>query len=58
MKGHDREILTQCVEGESYQGTTQRDAKKGLLSRIYITGVARDLYPGTIQQRHMKSLAR
>ena len=52
MKGHDREILTQCVEGESYQGTTQRDAKKGLLSRIYITVlcVARDLYPGTIQQ--------
>ena len=38
-------------EGKSYQGTTQRDAVNGLLSRIYITVlcVANDLYPGTTQ---------
>ena len=44
-------ILMHCVEGKSYQGTTQRDAVKGLLSRIYITVlcVANDLYPGITQ---------
>ena len=42
----------QCVEGKSYQGTTQRDAVKEILSRIYITVlcVAKDLYPGTTQR--------
>ena len=40
------------VEGKSYQGTTQRDPVKALLSRIYITVlcVAKDLYPGTTQK--------
>ena len=40
------------VEGKSYQGTTQRDTVKGLLSKIYITVlcVAKDLYPGTTQR--------
>ena len=42
----------QCVEGKSYEGTTKRDAVKGLLSRIYITVffVAKELYPGTTQR--------
>ena len=40
-----------CVEGKSYQGTTQKDAVKGLLSTIFNTVlcVAKDLYPGTTQ---------
>ena len=55
MKSHARENLNTyalCgVEGKSYQGTTQRDPVKSLLSRIYITVlcVAKDLYPGTTQ---------
>ena len=42
-------ILMHSVEGKSYQGTTQRDTVKGLLSRIYITVlyVAKELYPET-----------
>ena len=41
-----------CVKRKSYQGTTQRDAVKGLLSRIYITVlcVEQDLYPGITQR--------
>ena len=41
-----------CVKGKSYQGTTERDAVKGLLKRIYITVlcVEKDLYPGTTQR--------
>ena len=41
-----------CVEGKSYQGTTQRDPVNGLLSRIYITVfcVAKDFYSGTTQR--------
>ena len=41
-----------CVEGKSYQGTTEKDAVKVLLSRIYITvfSVAKELYPGTTQR--------
>ena len=40
-----------CVEGKSYKGTTQRDAVKGLLKRIFNTVlcVAKDLYPRTTQ---------
>ena len=45
-------IIMHCVEGKSYQGTTQRDTVKGLLSRIHITVlcVAKDLSPGTTQR--------
>ena len=41
-----------CVEGKSYQGTTQKDEVKGLLGRIYITVlcVGKDLYPETTQR--------
>ena len=35
------------MEGKSYQGTTQRDAVKGLLNKIC---VEKDLYPGTTQR--------
>ena len=46
------------VEGKSYQGTTERDAVKVLLSRIYITvlSVAKDLYPGTTQRDTLRVL--
>ena len=54
MKGHARENLNPYAlcGRESYQGTTERDAEKGLLSRIYITVlcVAKDLYPRTTQR--------
>ena len=41
-----------CVEGKPYQGTTERDAVKVLLSRIYISvlSVEKDLYPETTQR--------
>ena len=41
-----------CVEGKTYQGTTQREAVNGILSGIYITVLclAKDLYPGTTQR--------
>ena len=40
------------VEGKSDQGSTQRDAVKGILSRIYISVlcVAKDLYQGNTQR--------
>ena len=47
-------ILMHSVEGKSYQGTTERDTVKGILTRIYITvlRVEKDLYPGTAK-RHI-----
>ena len=54
MKSYARENLNplHSVEGKLYQGTTQRDTVKGLLSRIYITVlcVAKHVYPGTTQR--------
>ena len=46
------------MEGRSYQGTTERDSVKDLLSKIYITvlSVAKDLYPGTTQRDTCKVL--